>query len=104
MTRIFLWINGSKIGKLKESLTSQKKELNPESNRFRGDSIASDSLAVIEEATPISAFVSEVESEIESKLDLETKKLDMDIKQLCYGTIDLLLSNLPLPEFCLFLT
>jgi len=56
-------------------------------------------LTVIEEATPISAVVSEVESEVESKLDLETMKLDKDIRQLCYGTIDLLLSSLPLPEF-----
>jgi len=85
--------------KLKESLTSQKKELKPQTNRFKEVSVATDSLTVIEETTPISTVVLEVESEIESKLDLETKKLDMDIRQLCYGTIDLLLSNLPLPEF-----
>ena len=85
--------------KLKESLTSQKKELNPQSNKFKEDSIAADSSTVIEETTPISTVVSEVESEIESKLDLETMKLDKDIRQLCYVTIDLLLSNLPLPEF-----
>jgi len=85
--------------KLKESLTSQKKELNPQSNKFKEDSIAADSSTVIEETTSISSVVSEVESDIESKLDLETMKLDMDIRQLCYGTIDLLLSNLPLPEF-----
>jgi len=85
--------------KLKESLTSQKKELNPQSNKFKEDSIAADSSTVIEETTSISSVVSEVESDIESELDLETMKLDMDIRQLCYGTIDLLLSNLPLPEF-----
>jgi len=85
--------------KLIESFTSQKKDLNPQTNRFEEDSIATDSLTFIEETTPISTIVSEVESEVESKLDLETIKLDMDIKQLCYGTIDLLLSNLPLPEF-----
>lgn len=89
----------SRQDKLKESLTSQKKELNPQSNKFKEDSIAADSSTVIEETTPISTVVSEVESEIESKLDLETMKLDKDIRQLCYVTIDLLLSNLPLPEF-----
>lgn len=89
----------SRPNKLKESLTSQKKELNPQSNKFKEDSIAADSSTVIEETTPISTVVSEVESEIESKLDLETMKLDKDIRQLCYVTIDLLLSNLPLPEF-----
>ena len=89
----------SRPNKLKESLTSQKKELNPQSNKIKEDSIAADSSTVIEETTPISTVVSEVESEIESKLDLETMKLDKDIRQLCYVTIDLLLSNLPLPEF-----
>ena len=89
----------SRPNKLKESLTSQKKKLNPQSNKFKEDSIAADSSTVIEETTPISTVVSEVESEIESKLDLETMKLDKDIRQLCYVTIDLLLSNLPLPEF-----
>lgn len=89
----------SRQDKLKESLTSQKKELNPQTNKFKEDSIVADRLTVIEETTPISTVVSEVESEIESKLDLETMKLDKDIRQLCYVTIDLLLSNLPLPEF-----
>lgn len=70
----------SRSDKLKESLKSQEK-------------------IVIEEATPIAVVVSEIESKIDSKLDFKTLKLDMDIRQLCYGTIDLLLSNLPLPEF-----
>lgn len=91
----------SKSDKLKESLTSQKKGIESQTNRFEEVSVATDSSTVIEETTPISTVVSEIEAEIESKLelDLETKKLDMDIRQLCYGTIDLLLSNLPLPEF-----
>lgn len=85
--------------KLKESLINQKKELNPQIIRSKEGSISTDKSIVIEETTPISTVVSKVESKIESKLDLETMKLDMDIKHLCYSTIDLLLSNLPLPEF-----
>lgn len=91
--------------KLKESPTSQIEEIEEIEeikapiNRFKKVSVATDSLTVIDGTTSISTVVSEVESKVQSKLDLETMKLDMDIKQLCYGTFDLLLSNLPLPEF-----
>ena len=57
-----------------------------------------EAFTVIEKFTPLSTAVSEVESKIESKLDAQTKKLEMDIKQLCYETIDLLLTSLPQPE------
>ena len=53
---------------------------------------------VIDNIIPLSTVVSEVESNIERKLDAQTKKLEMDIKQLCYETIDLLLTSLPQPE------
>ena len=42
--------------------------------------------------------MAKIESKVQSKVDAETRKLDMDIKKLCYKTIDLLLSNLPQPE------
>lgn len=57
-----------------------------------------DDVTVIEKDTPLSTVVSEVESKIERKLDAQTKKLEMDIKQLCFESIDLLLTLLPQPE------
>ncbi len=62
------------------------------------DQINQDGLTVIEKITPLSTVVSEVESKIERKLNAQTKKLEMDIKQLCYETIDVLLTSLPQPE------
>jgi len=53
---------------------------------------------IIEEITQIYNIVKKVESKIQNKVDARTKKLDRDIKNLCYETIDLLLSNLPQPE------
>jgi len=65
---------------------------------FEETKITSGGLTIIEEITPISTIVEKVESNIKSKVDAETKKLDMDIKNLCFEGIDLLLSNLPQPE------
>jgi len=64
----------------------------------KDDQIIQDRFTVIEKITPLSTVVSEVESKIERKLDAQTKKLEMDIKHLCYETIDLLLTSLPQPE------
>jgi hypothetical protein len=63
------------------------------------DQIIQDEITVIEKIIPLSTIVSEVEFKTERKLDAQTKKLEMDIKQLCYETIDLLLTSLPQPEF-----
>ena len=63
------------------------------------EKIVQDEITVIEPSTPPSIVVSEVEAKIERKLDAQTKKLEMDIKQLCYETIDALLTVLPQPEF-----
>jgi hypothetical protein len=52
---------------------------------------------IIERTTPVSTIVSKVEANVERKLDAQTKRLEMDITQLCYGTIDLLLTSLPQP-------
>jgi len=65
----------------------------------KGEQINQEEITVLEKNTPLSTVVSEVESKIERKLDAQTKKLEMDIKQLCYETIDLLLTSLPQPEF-----
>jgi len=61
---------------------------------FEETKISPGGLIIIEEVTPISTIVEKVESKIERKLDAQTKKLDMDIKKMCYEIIDLLLSNL----------
>ena len=84
------------LDKLKELPSKQKKELEEQTIRPKKRSLAAIN---IEETTSISTVVAEVESNVQSKLDLKTMKLGMDIKQLCYGTFDLLLSNIPLPEF-----
>ena len=60
--------------------------------------INQDEITVIEKITPVSVVVSKIESKIEGKLDAQTRKLEMDIKQLCFETIDLLLTSLPQPE------
>ncbi len=63
------------------------------------------SQAIKEETTVITNFdppsttVVEIELKLEQKLDARTKKLEMDVKQLCYETIDALLTVLPQPEF-----
>jgi len=64
----------------------------------KDDQFNHDDVTVIEKDTPLSAVVSEVESKIKRKLGAQTKKLEMDIKHLCYETIDLLLTSLPQPE------
>lgn len=55
-------------------------------------------VTVIDNKTPLSTVVSEVELKVERKLDAQTKKLELDINQLCYETVDLLLTSLPHPE------
>lgn len=52
----------------------------------------------LEKNTPLSTTVSEIESKVKNKLNAQTNKLEMDIKQLCYETIDSLLTVLPQPE------
>lgn len=75
------------VGKSGENLSSGKREqvkpLKP--------------TIIVKEKNP-SSIVSEIETKIESKLDAQTKKLELDIKQLCYETIDLILTSLPQPE------
>ena len=63
----------------------------PESNK-------KEEFTVIQKKTSLSAAVSEVESRIEGKFNAQTKKLEMDITQLCYETMDLLLTSLPQPQ------
>jgi len=65
---------------------------------FEETKITPGGFTIIEEITPISTIVEKLESKIEHKMDAQTKKLDMDINKICYEIIDLLLSNLPLPE------
>jgi len=66
--------------------------------KFEGKKITPGGFTIIEEITQIYNIVKKVESKIQNKVDAHTKKLDMDIKNLCYETIDLLLANLPQPE------
>ena len=56
-------------------------------------------ITVIKTHLPPSTAVLEVDSKIQRKLDAQTKKLEMDMKQLCYETIDALLTALPHSEF-----
>lgn len=82
-------------------IKAPKPKLKPKTKskiRFKETKITPGGLTIIEETTPISSIVSLVESKIQIKVDAETKKLDMDLKKVCFETIDLLLSNLPLPE------
>ena len=65
--------------------------------KFVETKITPGGFTIIEEATPISTIVEQIETKIQTKLDAETKKLDMDLNKLCYETMDLLLSNLPQP-------
>ncbi len=58
-----------------------------------------DETTIITNFDPPSTAVLEVESKLERKLDARAKKLEMDVKQLCYETIDALLTVLPQPEF-----
>ena len=75
---------------IKHEITSEK--------RFEETKITPGGLTIIEDRTPVSSIVAKIESKVQSRVDAQTKKLDADIKKLCYEAIDLLLSNLPQPE------
>jgi len=75
-----------------------KKIKKEKKDKFEETWISPGGFTIIEEITPVLKITEIIESKIQSKLDASTKKLDMDIKKLCLESIDLLLSNLPLPE------
>jgi len=58
-----------------------------------------DEITTLSKLTHPSDTVLDVEAKIELKLNAQTKKLEKDMKQLCYETIDALLTVLPQPEF-----
>jgi len=89
--------NGKKPQNKMQSIKTPKLALEPKKS-FEETKITPGGLTIIEDTTPIETIVAKIESKVQSKVDAETRKLDMDIKKLCYKTIDLLLSNLPQPE------
>ena len=88
----------NKMQSIKAPKPTKPKLATAPKKRFDETKITPGGLTIIEDTTPIDIIVAKIESKVQIKVDAETKKLDIDIKKLCYKTIDLLLSNLPQPE------
>lgn len=77
--------------------TSVREEIIENHRKFKQVPLTKGGLMIIEEDTTPAQILDHLEQKIEAQLDPEVKKINMELNQVCYGTLNLILSNLPRP-------
>ena len=77
--------------------TTVREEIIENHRKFKQVPLTEGGLMIIEEDTTPAQILDHLEQKIEAQLDPAVKKINMDLNQICYGTLNLILSNLPRP-------